>query len=261
MSHQQQIRRGTEAQCNAMTPVEGEVIAETTNDELRLGDGSKAGGHRLASAKAVQNQQFNYAVADGTANAITLTSPTGAAVASYVQGLSFEFKASADNTGATTINVDGLGAITVQKPSGSGLTGLSSGDLRSGVIYGVTYNGTVFQLTGGAGGGGVTSITAGDGLSGGTITSTGTISLNTNNSLGVGSVLLAVPTSGATVANGSTIAGSSLVVPLFVYGGGVSNISVNVPSDGTIGLSGTWRNVSGHPVASNTRIAPFMRIA
>jgi hypothetical protein len=256
MSHQQQIRRGTESQCNAMTPAEGEVIADTTNDELRLGDGSKAGGLRQVSAKALQNQQFNYAVATGTGDAIVLTSPTGAAVTSLVQGLSFEFKAAFDNTGATTIAVDGLTATSLQKPSGSGLTNLSAGDLRAGVVYRATYNGTVFQLVG-SGGGGVSSITAGDGLSGGTITSTGSISINTNNSVGVGSyAYLRTQFGGGTLANGATEAGSNLrtVVMTFTNPSGVVSGSVFGA------IAGTWRNVSGISL-SNDQMAMFIRVA
>lgn len=253
MSHQQQIRRGTEAQCNAMTPAEGEVVADTSNDELRLGDGSTAGGIRQVSAKALQNQTFCYAVAGGTANAITLTSATGAAVASLVAGLSYEFKASADNTGAATLAVDGLTATSIQKPSGSGLTTLSAGDIRSGVIYKVTYNGTVFQLVGGSGGG-VTSIAAGDGLSGGTITTTGTLSINTNNSLGVGAYALLYRGS-SSVANGDTVAGSAMVVTVLTRGAGgvLSALSGSSPS-------GTWRNVSGYAIDVN-QVGLCIRIA
>src|SRR4051794_24737087 len=44
----------------------------------------------------------------GTANAITLT--YSQAPAAYVQGEKFAFKAAASNSGATTVNVNGLGA-------------------------------------------------------------------------------------------------------------------------------------------------------
>lgn len=57
------------------------------------------------------------------------------------------------NTGATTINPDGLGAVTVQKLSSGSLTALSSGDLVAGVPYLIRYNGTVFVVDPGSGGG------------------------------------------------------------------------------------------------------------
>lgn len=49
-----------------------------------------------------------YATYGGTANAITLSS--GASLSALVVGMAFRFRATATNTGATTINVDGLGA-------------------------------------------------------------------------------------------------------------------------------------------------------
>ena len=46
----------------------------------------------------------------GTADVITIT--TGLSLASLTTGLELRFRATAANTGATTINVDGLGAVT-----------------------------------------------------------------------------------------------------------------------------------------------------
>jgi len=42
------LRRGTEAEHNTFTGAEGEVTVDTTNDTLRVHDGSTAGGVRLA---------------------------------------------------------------------------------------------------------------------------------------------------------------------------------------------------------------------
>lgn len=80
-------------------------------------------GHRLTAAALnsiafaddIQEQTFVYCgVAGGTANALTLTpSP---ALAAYVTGARFMFKAGATgNSGATTVNVSALGAIAVQQ--------------------------------------------------------------------------------------------------------------------------------------------------
>jgi len=63
------------------------------------------------------------------------------------------------NSGAVTINPDGLGTVTIQKLSSGSLTALSSGDLVAGVPYLIRYNGTVFVVdpgSGGSGGGGTT---------------------------------------------------------------------------------------------------------
>lgn len=71
--------------------------------------------------------------------AVTLTPSPG----SYTLGLTFNVKAANTNTGATTINVNGLGAkaITVQGNA------LAAGDIQSGQIYSLIYDGTQFELT------------------------------------------------------------------------------------------------------------------
>ena len=44
------LRRGTDAEHSSFTGAEGEVTVDTTNDTLRVHDGSTAGGHELAKA-------------------------------------------------------------------------------------------------------------------------------------------------------------------------------------------------------------------
>ncbi len=83
-----------------------------------------------------------YGTATGTnTKAITL-SP---APSSYYEGLCFAFKNSTQNTGAVTINVNGLGAKAIKKPNGNDLV---SGNLKAGSVYTVRYNGTNFILQG-----------------------------------------------------------------------------------------------------------------
>lgn len=163
---QTKIRRGTASQIDAMTPVEGEIIADLTNDRLRLGDGVTLGGIVQASAYDVQQRVFNFAVAGGSANAITVS--LAPVVASYSQPLSFSFKATATNTGATTINVNGLGTKNIYKVFGGSLIALVAGDIINGVIYEVVYDGVQFQLTGGQSG--IVTVGQGD-----LRTSTGTV--------------------------------------------------------------------------------------
>ena len=80
----------------------------------------------------------------GSANAYTLT--TSLSLAAYVAGQSFDIKASFGNTGAATINVDTLGAKALTK---NGTTALAFGDIVSGNIYRISYDGTQFQIIGG----------------------------------------------------------------------------------------------------------------
>jgi hypothetical protein len=76
----------------------------------------------------------------GTGDAITLTpSPS----ATYSTGEEFLFIASADNTGAVTVNASGLGAKDVQK---MGAVALVAGEIVSGSLVHIVYDGTRFLL-------------------------------------------------------------------------------------------------------------------
>jgi len=77
----------------------------------------------------------------GTANAITLT--YSQPPAAYVQGEKFAFKATANNTGPTTVQVGTLAAVNVVRTGGSALTG---NEITSGQVVELVYDGTNFQL-------------------------------------------------------------------------------------------------------------------
>lgn len=90
-----------------------------------------------ATAQQIQDQSFVYAATStGTDSyAITLTP----APASYVIGQRFVFRADVANTGACSLNVNGLGARTIVKGIS---TGLSDGDISANQIVDVIYDGT-----------------------------------------------------------------------------------------------------------------------
>lgn len=144
MSTQTKLRRGTAAQCDLMIPAEGEVVVDLTNDRVRIGDGTLLGGFHTPNHRDIQKAAFTSAVATGTENAIALsyTPP----VIAYVFGLSLSFKASNNNNGAATVNVNGLGDVTLKKPSPSGPVDLEEGDIITGNIYDIKHDGTYFQL-------------------------------------------------------------------------------------------------------------------
>jgi hypothetical protein len=73
-------------------------------------------------------------------NTITLTASR--TVTAYAQGDLYTFKAGGTNTGAVTLNVSALGAKAVQF-NGAALVG---GEIVSGLMYTVVYDGTQFQL-------------------------------------------------------------------------------------------------------------------
>ncbi len=95
----------------------------------------------LQLANAVQSGKVNYAAAGGSANALTATlSPVPSG---YAAGLFVRVKAASTNTGAVTINLNGLGAKNIIYPDG---TPLKPFDIASGSIMEMVYDGTSFQL-------------------------------------------------------------------------------------------------------------------
>lgn len=78
----------------------------------------------------------------GTATAILLTySPPYTA---YVAGMKIRFILASSPTGATTVNVDGLGAKDLKRFAG---TAIASGDFTSGEVIEAVYTGTEFRVT------------------------------------------------------------------------------------------------------------------
>lgn len=82
----------------------------------------------------------------GTANAIALT--YAAAPAAYVQGEKYAFKAIATNTGATTLNINGLGAMNLFKRTPHGPSAMAGGEIQSGDIVEVEFDGSEFIMLG-----------------------------------------------------------------------------------------------------------------
>lgn len=108
-----------------------------TNKHTGVGDGS-ARTH-YPSIGQLQDGAEVYAESSGTDTMVLTLSP---AVAAYAEGQKFVIKAGGANTGATTLNVNGVGAKNVYV-GGSALVG---GEIQSGEIYVVVYDGTQFQL-------------------------------------------------------------------------------------------------------------------
>jgi len=103
---------------------------------------------------------------------------TATGVTQYVAGLELKIAFTNANTGASTLNVNALGARTLQKNGAA----LASGDIAAGGTYRITFDGTNFQVLGigggggGGGGGGASWLLA----SGGTLTGNNTITMGAN---------------------------------------------------------------------------------
>ncbi|MEM7528835.1 MAG: hypothetical protein AAF416_14350 [Pseudomonadota bacterium] len=64
-------------------------------------------------------------------------------VSAYEAGLRRRFEAHVTNTGAATLDVDGVGAVSLLRPNGDPL---AAGEIVQGLIYTVHHNGTAFQI-------------------------------------------------------------------------------------------------------------------
>lgn len=94
------------------------------------------------SVSQVQNDTFNYATDAGAANAYVVS--LSLAPSSYVAGQRVTFKATNANTGASTLNLNGLGVKNIVNQSASALV---ANDILAGSTVSVVYDGTNFVIT------------------------------------------------------------------------------------------------------------------
>tara|TARA_R100000656_G_scaffold77391_1_gene57081 strand:- start:2491 stop:3549 length:1059 start_codon:yes stop_codon:yes gene_type:complete len=174
-----------------------------TNDD-GLADGIDAciekSGSNAFTGNANLGSQKITALADGTAHTdginagqiqdgglVFQASDTGSAdayaialtpaVTAYVAGQEFNFKAGATSTGASTLNVNGLGTKNIKKRNDQAI---AAGDIEEDAIIKVLYDGTSFQMISqlGTSAGSMTSFTlTGDSGSNQTISDSNTMDI------------------------------------------------------------------------------------
>lgn len=111
----------------------------------------------------------------GSSNAYVVTYDP--APSALVVGQHYPFIASFQNTGAATLAVNGMTAAPITK---NGTVSIASADISSGAVVDTVWDGTDFQMTSqvsNASSGTVTAIATNNGVTGGTITTSGTIGL------------------------------------------------------------------------------------
>lgn len=114
----------------------GVIWLNIADDNVTNPDSGGSNWVQIATSTDVQSGKWNYAVAGGTANSLTVALTP--ALPAYTAGVVIYFKAIADSTGALSINVNGLGAKSI----------LPLTRLRNGKIYSAAYDGTNFLLQG-----------------------------------------------------------------------------------------------------------------
>jgi hypothetical protein len=102
---------------------------------------SPRGAQLLESLYQIQSAASQYAADTGSADtyAIALTPK----LLAYTTGMPITFKAANANTGASTLNVDSLGATEIKKNHDQAL---AAGDIEAGQLVTVIYDGTNFQM-------------------------------------------------------------------------------------------------------------------
>lgn len=92
-----------------------------------------------------QSEFVNTGISGGVANAYTLTNtPAFTVPTAYRVGAVYLVVATANNTGASTLNIDGLGAKPIVYTDG--VTPVVQGDIKTGQVMMLAYDGTSFQL-------------------------------------------------------------------------------------------------------------------
>lgn len=180
---------GATAPAGTGSPTTYQLWSDTTDSTLRFYDGSVwqpmgkwSGAQWVPTSNSVPAV---FPTSTGSSNAYVVTySPVPSAL---VTGQHYPFIANFQNTGASTLNVNSLGAKAIKKYGG---TVLASADIVNGAAVDTIYDGTNLQMIsqlGNSASGTVTSIATNNGITGGTITASGTIglaSIANNNLLG-----------------------------------------------------------------------------
>jgi len=116
-------------------------MAAGNNKITGLADGSAADD----SATIGQVQGNTFAMLGAVSGADTITATASPPITAYATGQTFRFVSAGANTGAVTLNLNSLGAKAVTK---AGATALDAGNIPSGAVVEVVYDGTRFQLLG-----------------------------------------------------------------------------------------------------------------
>jgi hypothetical protein len=200
--------------------VTGLAVGTLANDAATLGQ--------------VQSTAAKLITISGTDTITGTMSPT---LTAYAAGQLFYFVAGGANTGAVTLNVDGLGSRAVTR---DGSTALAAGDINSGEMVVVIYDGTRFQMINAANSFGNTTIN-------GTLTVTGNTTLGANvsiaSALAVGGkadlpnvsaalmvaavgIITDLRASGASISSAN--AGTAIINSLQATGASVASMNANV---------------------------------
>lgn len=191
----------------------------------------------------------------GVAGTNTITAAANTTFKQYFRGQIIVWEQASNNTGAATINVNGKGAVDLKKNGHS--AALDADDLVAGVTYVAAHDGTNFQivsgaLTGGGGGGSVTSVDLSHALddtvavSGNPVTSSGTLVV-TSVDPGADRIVFWDDSAGKKVylTVGTNLAITGTTLNSTAGTGTVTSVALAATNDDTVSISGSPVTTTG----------------
>ncbi len=133
---------GSEAKVNALAGLNNTKTVKQVSDDLIVLNQS------VEAHKADYVKHPGYATTTGVAN--TYIATLSPAPTSYADGIGIVAKINVASTGASTININGLGVKPILDSLGNAIT---AGGLKANTPYTMRYNGTSFIVQGKGGGG------------------------------------------------------------------------------------------------------------
>lgn len=218
------------------TPITYQFWADTSNSLFKVYDGTNwLPVGKFSSSRWVPLSSGVLSVAPvstGSANAYVVTQAP--VIAAYVTGQHYSFLANFTNSGSATADF-GPGAKTIKK---NGTANIASGDIISGMAVDLVYDGTNLQMQSQIGnpasGGTVTSIATGTGLTGGPVTTSGTILLaDIANNTVLGNVSGSTGTPGA-ITPSQVLQGISTTQGTILYYNGSNWVALSPGSSGQL---------------------------
>jgi hypothetical protein len=97
----------------------------------------------ISAPSIVESQNSTAQILSSVVGTNAITAVLTPAITAYVVGQTFRFVAAGANTGATTININGIGVKSITK---RGASPLVLNDISAAAMVQVTYDGTQFQL-------------------------------------------------------------------------------------------------------------------
>lgn len=126
------------------------MAEEATAAELTAGTAAGSAARLFANpstlAAQIQSGSWLYFVEDGTGADDAYTATLTPTLTAYAAGQTFIGKFTVANTGACTLNIDGLGAKDVQKYVNGALAALETGDIVANQPVHLEYDGTRFVM-------------------------------------------------------------------------------------------------------------------